>query len=75
MADEIQSRFCPVVRLHRDDQFKKTIETINLIDRLAGEGLPSVVETPEGQIPAPGPDDGRMQRRVPGADEALDERQ
>jgi len=75
LADEIRSRFCPVLRLHRDDQFKKTIEIINLIDRLAGEGQPSVVETPEGQIPASGPDDGRTQRRAPGANEALDERQ
>ena len=75
LADEIRSRFCPVLRLHRDDQFKKTIETISLIDRLVGEGQPPLAEASEGQDPTDGPDDGQTQGRVIDADEALDERQ
>lgn len=41
LAQRIQSRFCPVLNLHRDDQFKKTIETLKMIDDLAGESGPS----------------------------------
>ena len=37
LAGRIQSRFCPVLTLHRDDTFKKTLETLKLIDDLAGE--------------------------------------
>jgi ribosome-binding factor A len=37
VADGIRSRFCPTLHLHRDDQFKKTIEIISLLDKLAGE--------------------------------------
>ena len=37
LADYIQSRFCPVINLHKDENFKKTIETMKLIDDLAGE--------------------------------------
>lgn len=37
VANVIRGRFCPLLRLHRDDQFKKTIEIMSLIDRLADE--------------------------------------
>ncbi|MBP8303174.1 MAG: 30S ribosome-binding factor RbfA [Phycisphaerae bacterium] len=37
VANVIRGRFCPILRLHRDDQFKKTIEVMSLIDRLADE--------------------------------------
>jgi ribosome-binding factor A len=37
IADYIQSRFCPVINIHKDENFKKTIETMKLIDDLAGE--------------------------------------
>ena len=37
LAGRIQSRFCPVLNIHRDEQFKKTLETLKLIDDLAGE--------------------------------------
>ena len=33
LAKRLQSKFCPVLRFHRDDAFKKTIETMNLIDQ------------------------------------------
>ena len=39
LAQRIQSRFCPVLNIHRDDTFKKTLETLKLIDDLAGESL------------------------------------
>ena len=37
VADRVQSKFCPVLHFHRDDAFKKTLETMKLIDRVAGE--------------------------------------
>jgi ribosome-binding factor A len=37
LAEHIQSRFCPVITLHRDENFKKTLETLKLIDDLASE--------------------------------------
>jgi len=35
LAEGIQSRFCPVINLHRDEQFKKALETMKIIDDLA----------------------------------------
>ncbi len=37
LAEYIQSRFCPVINLHKDENFKKTIETMKIIDDLAAE--------------------------------------
>jgi ribosome-binding factor A len=37
VAEHSQSRFCPVINLHRDENFKKTLETMKLIDDLAAE--------------------------------------
>jgi ribosome-binding factor A len=37
LAGRIKSKFCPVLNLHKDDKFKKTLETLNLIDKLVGE--------------------------------------
>jgi ribosome-binding factor A len=37
VADQVQSKFCPVLHFHRDEQFKKTLELMNLIDQAAGE--------------------------------------
>jgi ribosome-binding factor A len=37
LAEHIQSRFCPVINLHKDENFKKAIETMKLIDDLASE--------------------------------------
>lgn len=47
LAQRIQSRFCPVLNLHQDDKFKKTLETLKLIDDLAGESRPST--TPQAE--------------------------
>jgi len=32
LAGRVQSKFCPVLRFHKDDKFKKTLETMKLID-------------------------------------------
>ncbi len=32
LASRVQSKFCPVLRFHKDDKFKKTLETMKLID-------------------------------------------
>jgi len=72
VADAVQSRFCPVLRLHLDEKFKKTIETLNLINRLAEERPSSEGEAPGSSDP---PEGEETQRRAMDADEALDERQ
>lgn len=37
VARRLQSKFCPVLRFHRDEAFKKTLETMNLIDQAVDE--------------------------------------
>jgi len=37
VAKAVNSKFCPVIQLHKDDKFKKTLETMNLIDQAASE--------------------------------------
>ncbi|MDH7599943.1 MAG: 30S ribosome-binding factor RbfA [Sedimentisphaerales bacterium] len=53
VADAIRSRFCPVLRLHPDVQFKKMIQTLNIIEQLASKRGPdedvSKAPSDEGQ--------------------------
>ncbi len=37
VAGNLQSKFCPVLHIYRDEKFKKTIETMNLIDKAVNE--------------------------------------
>lgn len=37
LADKLQSKFCPVLRFHTDEKFKKTLETMKLIDQAVSE--------------------------------------
>jgi ribosome-binding factor A len=37
LADKMQSKFCPVLHFYKDDKFKKTLETMKLIDQAASE--------------------------------------
>ena len=37
VAKAVKSKFCPVIQLLKDEKFKKTLETMNLIDRAASE--------------------------------------
>ena len=37
LAGKLHSKFCPVLHLYRDEQFKKTLETMKLIDQAARE--------------------------------------
>ena len=37
LAGRLQSKFCPVLRFHRDEKFKKTLETMRLIDQAVSE--------------------------------------
>jgi len=37
LAAAMKSKFCPVLRFHRDEQFQKMLETMRLIDEVAGE--------------------------------------
>ena len=36
LADRMHSKFCPVLHLYMDEKFKKTLETLNLIDQASG---------------------------------------
>jgi ribosome-binding factor A len=38
MAGQVHSKFCPVLHFYKDEKFKKTLETLNLIDQ-AVKGL------------------------------------
>ena len=37
VAGKLQSKFCPVLHFYRDENFKKTLETMRLIDQAASE--------------------------------------
>jgi ribosome-binding factor A len=37
LAGRLQCKFCPVLHFHRDEEFKKTLETMRLIDQAASE--------------------------------------
>jgi ribosome-binding factor A len=37
VARRVQSKFCPVLRFYRDEQFKKALETMRLIDQAVSE--------------------------------------
>ena len=37
LAGKLQSKFCPVLHFHMDENFKKTLETMNLIDKVIRE--------------------------------------
>lgn len=37
LAGKLQCKFCPVLHFYRDEKFKKTLETMKLIDRAVGE--------------------------------------
>ena len=43
LANRVQSKFCPVLRFHKDDKFKKALETMKLIDE-AVNGLGTEIE-------------------------------
>jgi ribosome-binding factor A len=33
LASQVRSKFCPILHFHQDEKFKKTLETLNLIDQ------------------------------------------
>jgi len=37
LAGRLRSKFCPTLRFHRDQQFKKTLEIMKLIDQTVDE--------------------------------------
>ena len=37
VADAVKAKFCPVLTIVEDEKFKKTLETMNLIDKAASE--------------------------------------
>lgn len=47
LAEALECRFCPVLRFHVDEQFRKTLDVMRLIDKVAGEHREQ--EDPEAQ--------------------------
>jgi len=37
VAERMHSKFCPVLHLYMDEKFKKTLETLKLIDQASGD--------------------------------------
>ncbi|MBM4026827.1 MAG: 30S ribosome-binding factor RbfA [Planctomycetes bacterium] len=37
LAEALESKFCPVLRFQQDEQFRKTLEVMKLIDQVASE--------------------------------------
>lgn len=37
LAEALECRFCPVLRFHVDEQFRKTLDVMRLIDKVASE--------------------------------------
>jgi len=37
LAEALEGKFCPVLRFHEDEQFRKTLEIMRLIDQVASE--------------------------------------
>ncbi|MBP7051484.1 MAG: 30S ribosome-binding factor RbfA [Phycisphaerae bacterium] len=37
LAESLDMKFCPVLRFHVDEQFRKTLDVMRLIDEVAGE--------------------------------------
>jgi ribosome-binding factor A len=37
LADRLQSKFCPVLRFHGDEKYRKTMEMMKLIDQVSSE--------------------------------------
>jgi ribosome-binding factor A len=37
LGSKLKSKFCPVLQFHQDEQFKKTLETMKLIDQAVSE--------------------------------------
>jgi ribosome-binding factor A len=49
VAGKLQSKFSPVLHFHLDEQFKKTLETMRLIDEAASEYAGEDEEAPEAE--------------------------
>jgi len=51
VARRMQTKFCPVLGFYRDDKFKKTLETIQLIERTASENKENMPEEQDDYEP------------------------
>jgi len=57
LAAAMHSKFCPVLRFHRDEQFQKMLETMRLIDQVAGEHQDEAGGSDEPEGPSETADD------------------
>jgi ribosome-binding factor A len=54
LAGRIQSKFCPVLHFHPDEKFKKTLETMKLIDKATQELKEKYSDEEDEQCERPG---------------------
>ena len=47
LGASLDCKFCPVLHFHRDEHFQKTLETMRLIDEVAGESRDATPEPEE----------------------------
>jgi ribosome-binding factor A len=47
LAEALDSKFCPVLRFREDEQFRKTLEVMKLIDQVANERQNKGTDPPE----------------------------
>ena len=47
LGDRIKSKFCPILYFHLDEKFKKTMETMRLIEKAASEFKHEDIVEPE----------------------------
>ena len=49
LGDRMQSKFCPILHFYMDEKFKKTLETLKLIDQASSEQKKNILdeEVPE----------------------------
>lgn len=57
LAGAMQSKFCPALRLHKDEQFHKMLEIMRLIDQVAAEHQDKAGGVDEPQEPSETLDD------------------
>ena len=50
LGDALESKFCPVLRFHMDEQFQKTLETMRLIDEVSNERRNETDELGEPEV-------------------------
>lgn len=44
LAESLQSKFCPVLRFHMDEKYKKTLDILKLIEKTSSEHKENIID-------------------------------